>query len=94
MSAVVKLCRAILIDDTTGTDIEVTDLRVTHLPIGQTNILTVGAQFGVGVFGSHRRNIIGMDGRNDIRLVMVAVAPSVENHQKNLVTHSIYAFYI
>ncbi len=35
-----------------------------------------------------------MDGRNDIRLVMVAVAPAVENHQKNLVTHSIYAFYI
>ncbi len=38
----------ILIDDTTGTDIEVSDLRVAHLSLGQTHVLTVGAQFGVG----------------------------------------------
>ena len=38
----------ILIHDASGTDIEVTYLRVTHLTVGQTDILTRGLELRVG----------------------------------------------
>ena len=37
----------VLIYDASGTDIEVTDLRVTHLSVGQTYVLTAGLQLRV-----------------------------------------------
>ncbi len=78
----------ILVDDAAGADIEVADLRIAHLAVGQADVLAVGAQLRVGIFFGHGRNIIGMNGGNDIRLVMAAVAPAVENHQQNFVCHS------
>ena len=70
----------VLIDDATGADIEVANLRIAHLSVGQTDVLTVGAQFGMGVFRGHGRDVFGMDGRNHVRLVMTAVSPAVEDH--------------
>ena len=71
----------ILVDHAAGADIEVPDLRVAHLAVGQADVLAVGAQLGMGIFRRHGRDIFGMDGRNDIGLVVAAVAPAVEDHQ-------------
>ena len=78
----------VLIDHAAGADIEVTDLRIAHLTVGQADVLAVGAQLGMGIFFGHGRNVGGMDSRNDVRLVVTAVAPAVENHKKNLVVHN------
>ena len=71
----------ILVDHAAGADIEVPDLRIAHLAVGQSDVLAVGAQLGMGIFRRHGRDIFGMDGRNDIGLVVAAVAPAVEDHQ-------------
>ena len=71
----------ILINHAAGADIEVSDLRVAHLSFGQADVLAVGAQLGVGIFLRHGRDIFGMHGRNHIGLVVMAVAPAVEDHQ-------------
>ena len=71
----------ILINHAAGADIEVSDLRVAHLSFGQADVLAVGTQLGVGIFLRHGRDIFGMHGRNHIGLVVMAVAPAVEDHQ-------------
>ena len=71
----------VLVDHTAGADIEVAHLRVAHLSVGQADVLAVGAQFGMGVLFGHGRDVCGMYGRNDIGLVVMAVAPAIENHQ-------------
>ncbi len=78
----------VLVDDAPGADIEVAHLRIAHLAVGQTDVLAISAQLRVGVFFGHGRDIGGMDRRNDVRLVVAAVAPAVENHQQNFVCHS------
>ncbi len=78
----------ILVDDAPGADVEVAHLRIAHLPVGQTDVLAVGAQLRVGITLGHGRDISGMNRRNDVGPVVAAVAPAVENHQQNLVCHS------
>ena len=73
----------VLVDHAAGTDVEVSDLRVAHLSVGQSDILAVRAQLGVGILLGHGRDIGGVHRRNDVGLVVVADAPAVENHQKN-----------
>ena len=71
----------VLIHDASGADIEVSDLRIAHLSVGQADVLAVGAQFGMGVFRGHGRNVFGMDGRNHVRLIVMAVSPAIEDHK-------------
>ena len=71
----------VLINDAAGADIEVSHLRIAHLSVGQADVLAVGAQFGMGVFFGHGRNVFGMHGRNDVRLIVTAVSPAVEDHK-------------
>ena len=83
----------VLVHDAAGADIEVAHLRVAHLSVGQTDVLAVGAQFGMGVFRGHGRNVFGMHGRNNVRLVVTAVSPAVEDHEKNfLCAHICFIF--
>ena len=44
----------LLIDDTARTDVEVADLAVAHLAIGQTHVHTACTQFGVRIAGHER----------------------------------------
>ncbi len=71
----------ILIDHAAGADIEVTHLRVAHLALGQTDVLAVRAQLGVRILFSHRRNVGGVHLIDHVASLVVAVAPTVQNHQ-------------
>ncbi len=70
----------VLIDHSSGTDIEVSYFGVTHLSVGQTYVLAAGLQLRVRI-GSQQFVPVGrrraMDG---IGRVLVANAPSVQNH--------------
>ena len=80
----------ILINDTPGTDVEVSDLRVTHLSIGQTDILAVGAQLCMGITACHLRNIGGLHLGDHIPLLSVSDPPSIEDHQQYLLMFHIF----
>lgn len=71
----------ILIDDAAGADIEVSNFAVSHLSVGQTDVLAAGLKLAVGVGGEEVVPVgCGGDG-DDVVLLMVAEAPSVENHE-------------
>ena len=83
----------ILIDHAARTDIEVSHLGVAHLPVGQPHVLAVGMQLRMGILLGHRRNICGMDGRNDVALGPVADAPTVQNHKQYFLFHCFILVY-
>ena len=71
----------VLIDNASGTNVEVTHLRVSHLSVGQTNIFARCLQLRVS---RHGREIVEIRGRrveNHVALAMLTDSPSVENHQ-------------
>ena len=78
----------ILIDHPPRTDIEVPHLRIAHLPIGQADVFAVRTQLRMRVFTGHFRNIGRMHLCDDIPLLSVADAPTVEDHQQYFaITH-------
>ena len=82
----------ILIYDATGTDIEVSYLRVTHLSVGQTYTLSACQELAVRVCSIkvvHERCGCIED---HITLAMIADAPSVEDHQKCFLCHNILRY--
>ena len=83
----------ILIDHAARTDIEVSHLGVAHLPVGQPHVLAVGMQLRMRILFGHRRNICGMDGRNDVTLGSVADAPTVQNHKQYFLFHCFILVY-
>ena len=71
----------VLIDNATGTDVQVTHLRVAHLSVGQTHVFARSLQLRVSRNG---RQIIKIRSRRIIDHVAPSVlsdSPSVENHQ-------------
>ena len=78
----------VLIDDATGTDVEVTDLRVTHLSIGQTDVLTACQELAVRIGSIQFVEIRSRCVEDDISLAVSADAPAVENHQKSFLCHN------
>ena len=83
----------ILIDHAARTDIEVSHLGVAHLPVGQPHVLAVGMQLRMRILFGHRRNICGMDGRNDVALGSVADTPTVQNHKQYFLFHCFILVY-
>ena len=79
----------VLIDDASGTDIEVSHLRVAHLSVGQTHVFAAGQQLGMGVGG---RELVdeGCGGlEDDVALAVRADAPSVQNDEQCFVCHNV-----
>ena len=77
----------VLIDDASGTDIQVAHLRVTHLSVGQTHVLAAGLQLAVGI-GSIEIVHVGCRRLiDDVAFLFVADAPSVEDHQQSFLCH-------
>ena len=71
----------ILIDDATGTDVQVTHLAVTHLSIGQTYILTTCQKLAVRISCVNLVKVRSWSVEDDIPFAVSANAPAVENHQ-------------
>ena len=69
-----------MIDDASGTDIEVSHLRVTHLTVGQSHVFAAGQQLRVRIFfvqtvdeGSRRLE-------DNVAFAVRTVTPTVEDH--------------
>ncbi len=83
----------VLIDDATGTDVEVTDLGVAHLSVGQTDVLTAGQQLAVRVGCIDFVEVRSWSVEDDVSLAVVANAPSVKDHQKSFLCHN-FIYYL
>ena len=73
----------ILIDDASGTDVEVSRLGVAHLSIWQTHGLARSLQLGVRISGFQIVEIWRWGLCYHVTLALVAYAPAVENDQKS-----------
>ena len=70
----------VLINHAAGTDVEVTYLRVSHLTIRKTDILTAGQKLCVRIVGVQIIHIGSGCVVNYIGLGAVTYAPAVKNH--------------
>ena len=78
----------VLIDDAASADVKVADLRVTHLTIRQTDVLTACQELAVRIGSVDFVEIRSRSVEDDISLAMSANAPAVENHQKSFLCHN------
>ena len=72
----------VLINNTSGTNVKVSYLRVTHLSVRQTNVLAASKQLGIRISGGQFLHIRRACGVDCIAFCLVADSPSVENHQQ------------
>ena len=78
----------VLINDAAGTDIEVSYLRVTHLSVRQTYILTRSLKLRVSRCSCQQIKVRCWSIENHITLTMLTDSPSIENHQKCFLCHN------
>src|SRR3954464_4342531 len=75
------------VNDAPGTDVQMADFTVTHLPLGETYVASAGVNEGVGEIAQHgivkgfarERDGIGLGGGS--------VAPTIENHEDKWFIH-------
>ena len=77
----------VLINDASGTDVQVTYLRVTHLSVGQTHVLARSQQFRVRIVGMERIHERSGSFKNYVAVVVLTNAPTIENHKKCFFSH-------
>ena len=77
----------VLIYDTTGTDVEVTDLRVTHLSVGKTDEFAAGLKFGVRICLEKIVPVRCGSAVDGIGMVVLADTPAIENDKKCFMCH-------
>ena len=73
--------RQILIDDTPGPQVDVTDFRVTHLTVRQTHFQAGCVNQSVGTFRPQRIHDRGFSVENGVILLIFTVAIAIQNHQ-------------
>ena len=71
----------VLIDDTSGTDIEVSHLRVSHLSVRQSDVLARCLELRVGICAVEIIHVRSRFLIDDVALTFVSDSPSVENHE-------------
>ena len=76
----------ILIHDASRTDVEMADLGVAHLAVGQTYIFTAGLEFRMGILGHEAIHERGGSVEDGIVLLMVADAIAVKDDQQCFVS--------
>ena len=72
----------VLIDDASGTDVEVTDFRVSHLTVGESDVFAAGEELRVGIFGFKLVHERSGSLKDDIAVGMIADSPAVKYHEK------------
>ena len=78
------------VDDAPGAEVEVADLGVTHLPVGEADVVLAGADEGVGV-GAEEVVVGGFTGESDgVSIGLGAVTPAVEDGEDDrFIWHSV-----
>ena len=69
-------------------NIEVSNLRVAHLSVGQSHVFAAGFKLGMRARGVEIVQVRCWSVVNNITFTMFADSPSIENHQKSLLTHN------
>ena len=77
----------ILIDNASCAEVHVSDLRVAHLSVRQTDVFAAGLEMAVGIFCTQAVDERLALGVNRIAVVVASFAPTVENHQKYFSIH-------
>jgi hypothetical protein len=80
----------ILINDAACAKVEVTYLRVTHLAIWKAYSLATSLECAHRIVLAERLNVRSSLSVDDIRLILSALAPSVEDHQKYFLIHIMF----
>ena len=78
----------VLINDASCTNIKVTYLRVAHLSVRQTDILSRSLELRVWIISVEIIHVRGWSLEDDITLTLVTDSPSIENHQKSFFCHN------
>ena len=78
----------VLVDDSAGTDVQVTHLRVPHLSFGKTNVFTRGMQMVKGVFIHKPVHIRCRYLADHIRFCTISNSPAIEDHEECLLFHT------
>ena len=73
----------LLINDSACADVGVTNLAVTHLTVGQTNVHTRSADLSERILGKELVDVRGVCGKNGVSLFLAlfAHAEAVKNHK-------------
>jgi hypothetical protein len=71
----------VLIYNASGTDVEVSDFAVTHLSVGQTNVLTTGLKLTVRIGSVEIIEIGCRSVPDDIAHTAVANSPTIKNYE-------------
>ena len=77
----------VLIYNSSGTEIHMADLRVSHLSVRKSDIFSASLEMAHRIFGAECVNewcALSVDG---IGVVVLALSPAVENHKKNFSVH-------
>ena len=78
----------VLVDHAAGAQVHVADLGVAHLPVRQTDVFAAGLQVAVRIFRTQAvddRRALRPDG---VGIIVFALAPTVEDHQKYFSIHN------
>lgn len=79
----------VLVYDSTGTDVEVTDFGITHLAVGEANIFAASGELGIGI-GRHKVIHIGSRRVEDnIIVLMVAETITIEDDEDSFLRHDL-----
>ena len=81
----------ILINYATSAKVEVTHLRVTHLALWKTYSLTTSLERAHRIILAESLNVRSSLSVDDIRLILSALAPTVEDHQKYFLVHIVFS---
>ena len=71
----------VLIDYASGAEVHVSNLGVTHLAVGESDVFAAGVQVGHGIFGTEAVDEGSALGINGIAAVVAAFSPAIQYHQ-------------
>ena len=82
----------VLIDDPSGTEVQMSHLRISHLSLRKSHSLAAGLKMRMWIFRAERIDIWCALSVDCVCPVMLALAPTVEDHKKYFFTHIVCFF--
>ena len=82
----------VLINDPSGTEVQMSHLRISHLSLRKSHSLAAGLKMRMWIFRAERIDIWCALSVDCVCPVMLALAPTVEDHKKYFFTHIVLFF--
>ena len=84
----------VLIDDTAGAEVHVSHFGVTHLAVREADVFAAGLEVAGGIFRAKRVDFGGSLRPDGVGIIMLALAPTVEDHKEYFSVHCCIFFSI